>query len=338
MIQEGTKEEFVAIGSDGNILRWARTDGDEQQWALIPDDEIYCRIQTAQPNREFMAVGDNGNVRRWERTKGHEQLFAFVNRDHDWWNIRERTKDEFLAVGSFGNVVRWAKTDGKEQRFRLVPVNAVDPPAPRPGECAPGEIGDIPRITGYGSGLPESTQPRLVAETAIPATFVSDPAYSDKVEQIRRSPYYVLSREQYWDRRGSRGHYYEHDGHRKVTREVTVKFGMSETTSRSIESTLGITVSVSGEFKYGGASSAIKSELAHQLQVKTAQETRLTTEREEKYTAEIPAQRFVYALWSMIDSYRLVDTNGNTIQSWEVVLDGTSISDGYPRRVRTARH
>jgi hypothetical protein len=336
MIQEGTKKEFVAIGWDGNILRWARTGGDEQQWAITPVDATHCRIQTAQPNREFMAVGSDGNVRRWARTEGKEQQFSFVNRDDDgWWNIQERTRNEFLAVGATGNVLRWAKTDGKEQRFKLVPVNSVAPPPLRPGECGPGEIGDIPRITGYDAGLPESTRPRLVAETAIPATFVSDPAHSDKVEQIRRSPYYVLSREQYWDRRGSRGHYYEHDGHRTITKEVTVKLGMSETTSQSIETTLGIKVSASGDFKYGGATAGIESELARELKVKTSQETNITVEREEKYTAEIPAERFVYAVWSMIDSYKLADMKGNPVGAWEVVLDGTAISDGYPHKVTT---
>jgi hypothetical protein len=335
-IQEGTKNEYVAIGSDGNILRWAHTGGAEQRWAIVPADATYCRLQTAEPNREFMTVVD-GNVRRWASTDGKEQQFSFVNFDGDSWNIQERTRNEFVAVGSNGNILRWARTGGPEQRFKLVPVSPVARPAVRQGECEPGEIGDIPRLTGYGTGLPESTRPRLVAETVIPATFVSDPAYSDKVEQFGRNPYYVLSREQYWDRRGSRGHYYEHDGHRKITREVTIRVGMSETTSRSIETTLGIKVAASGEFKYGGATAGIEAELVRELKVSTSQETRVTTEREEKYTAEIPAERFVYALWSMIDSYRLADLKGNAVQVWEVVLDGTAVSDGYPRKAAVAK-
>ncbi|MGH8680349.1 MAG: hypothetical protein ACREVP_02450 [Burkholderiales bacterium] len=334
-IQEGTNNEYVAIGWDGNIVRWGPLDGDEQKWVIIPVDATNCRIQTAQKNCEFMTVEQGGNVRRWASTGGKDQLFSFVNSEDDWWNIQERTRNEYLAVGWTGHIVRWAKTGGKEQKFKLVPVNPVDRPTLRRGECEPGDIGDIPRITGYGGGLPESTRPRLVAETVVPATFVSDPHYSDKVEQVVRNPYYVLSREQYWGRNGSRGHYYEHDGHRKITREVTVRFGVSESTSQTIENTLGFKVSVSGEFKYQSVTAAIQSELTHELKVRTSQETTITTEREEKSTVEIPAERFVYALWSMIDSYTLINEKGDKVQSWEVVLDGTSVADGYPNKLAT---
>jgi len=330
-IQEGTKNEYVSIGSDGNILRWANSDGPEQLWLIVPVNATKCKIQTKQ-NGEFMAVGSNGNILRWADTGGSEQEFSFVNYTGGWWNIQESTRNEFVAVGGNGNILRWARTGGNDQNFRLVPVEPMAKPQLQPGECEPGAIGDVPRITGFGSIPPERTIARLIAETLIPAVYVEqDPAYSDRVQQVAQNPYYILRREQYWDRSGDQGSYYEHDGYREITRLVAVKFGFSQTNAKSVEDTLGVKISASGEFTYDGATTAISSEISRELKVKTSQVTQVTSERTETFEVKFPKERFAYAQWSMVDHYKLLNMQRNLVREWEVVLMGTTVNDGYPR-------
>jgi hypothetical protein len=332
-IQEGTKNEYVTIGSDGNILRWADTGGSEQIWLIVPVNATQCKIQTKQ-NGEFMAVGSNGNILRWADTGGSEQEFSFVNYANGWWNIQIGTGNEFVAVGSNGNILRWAKTGGNDQKFKLIPVHPMAKPQLQPGENEPGAIGDVPRITGFGMIPPERTNARLIAETLIPAVYVQqDPAYSDRVQQVARNPYYILRREQYWDRSGDRGGYYEHDGYREFTKSVTVQFGFSQTSAKSVEDTLGVKVSASGEFTYGGATAALSSEMSRELKVQTSQETQVTSERTETFEVKFPKDRFAYALWSMVDHYLLLNMQRKLVREWEIVLKGTSIADAYPREL-----
>ena len=123
-IQELTKNEYVAVGSDGNILRWGKTDGQEQKWLIVPvSADGYCKIFTLQ-NGECMAVGSNGNIVRWADTQGIEQQFKFVNRRRSdgSYNIQERTQNEYVAVGSNGNILRLGKTGKDRQRFILEPM------------------------------------------------------------------------------------------------------------------------------------------------------------------------------------------------------------------------
>lgn len=336
-IQEGTKKEYVAVGSDGNILRWGDTGGPEQLWLIVPVDGEKCKIQTKQ-NGEFMTVGSDGNIRRWADTDSPEQLFSFVNNSdvnnpNSWWNIQENTRKEFVAVGSNGNILRWKKTNGEEQKFKLVPVDPMDKPQLQPGECEPGQIGDIPRIGGFGDAPPANTDAKLIGETLIPAVCVQDPGYSDRVQQVSQNPYYILRREQYWDRSGDRGDYYEHDGYREETRKVTVKFGFSQTNFKSVEDTLGVKVSVVGNFTYHGATASISTEISKELKVRTSQETKVSYERIDSSELSIPAKRFVYAKWSIVDRYTLLNMKRDLVRQWEIVLDGTSINDGYPREL-----
>jgi hypothetical protein len=130
-IQECTKNEFVAVGANGALLRWGPTGGFEQQWVIVPIDDTWCNIVTRM-NGENVAVGSTGALVRWGASGGREQRFSFVNywpSDYTW-NIMEGTRNEYVAVGSFGQLLRWKRTDGPEQRFKLEPVEPImSPPA-----------------------------------------------------------------------------------------------------------------------------------------------------------------------------------------------------------------
>ncbi len=134
-ILEGTKNEYVTIGSDGRICRWGKkgeSDAKDQQWCVYPVSEGCVMIQTLQ-NEEFMTVMGGGEVRRWGRSANQkEQTFRLTNFDDDgWFNIEENTRGECVGVGDpvFGVcfLVRWQKSGGKDQRFKLEAVEDFTP-------------------------------------------------------------------------------------------------------------------------------------------------------------------------------------------------------------------
>jgi len=66
-IREGTKDEYVAVGFDGDVIRWGPTGGKEQEWLILPLNNQHCRIMSRQ-NGDFMAVGFGGDIIRWGET------------------------------------------------------------------------------------------------------------------------------------------------------------------------------------------------------------------------------------------------------------------------------
>jgi len=329
-IQEGTRNEYVAVGSDGNILRWAPTAGDEQKWLIVPLRENVYHIRT-KSNGEYMAVGHDGNIRRWAATGGKEQQFRFLRKDAERYAIKESTQDECVAVGSNGNVLRWACTGGPEQEFRFVPEEIKPKPEVRPGEAEPGEIGDVPRIQGFGQPPPERSAPKLIGEVLLPAVYVDEPGF-DKFEQVLANPYYILRREQFWDRGPERGAYLEHDGHTERTVKVTTKVGIKETTSQSIEDTLGVKVSVNAKFNYSGQSAEIGTEISKTLKVaQTTSQEKMVEETHEETVNFPKGDRFVRVIWTMVDRYtleRMLDRS--PVDTWEIALNAI-IMDSFPR-------
>lgn len=330
-IQEGTTDEYVAVGSDGNILRWAPTAGDEQKWLIVPVRDSVYHVRT-KSNGEYMAVGHDGNVRRWAVTGQKEQEFRLLPKGSERYEIKEGTKNECVAVGSNGNVLRWACNGGKEQEFRLLPEAIGTKPEVRPGEAEPGEIGDVPRIAGFGQPPPERSAPKLIGEALIPAVYIHEPGI-DPFEQMRwNRPYYVLRREQFWDRGPERGAYLEHDGHTERTVKITTKVGIKNTTSQSIEDTLGVKVSVNAKFNYSGQSAEIGTEISKTLKVtQTTSQERMVEETHEE-TVNFPrGDRFVRAIWTMVDRYTLERAvDGSPVDTWEIALNAI-IMDSFPR-------
>ncbi len=331
-IEEGTKNEHVAVGSNGNILRWKNTNGNEQQWLIIPISAQKCKIMTRQ-NGEFMAVGWDGNILRWANTNGPEQEFSFVNQDSSGrWNIQESTKNEFVAVGWDGNILRWAQSNKNDQRFKLVAAPGEKAkPSVQPGQHQPGEIPGAPEITAWNQAPPERSPLYLVGEMTLPAVLVNDGGFSDKIQQVDTTPYYVLSRHQYWDRSSGRGFYQQYEEAIERTHKYTLKVGLTEKQSSEIERTLTIKITEKGEFNldiggevsgvklgFKGASS-IQQEFTNQLRVKTTTETTSVTEETKEVTVKIPPGKHARVLYTLVDRYTLKRYDGAQIGEWEVV-------------------
>jgi Insecticidal Crystal Toxin, P42 len=342
-IREFTKNEFVAVGSDGNILRWSASNGDDQLWLVIPVGDRSYRIMTKQ-NGEYMAVGSDGNIRRWKSVEGPTQVFRLVNGDTDTFNIQEGTENEFVAVGSNGNILRWAKSGGVDQKFRFEPWKAKGKPVLPKVDAEPGQIGDVPRLKGFDfTELPETTKPKTVAFSVIPATSVYDPAYSDKIAQMEANPYYVARRSQYWSRNGAHGYAYEHQPGGSDYFEKKLVYEASSTTSQTIEETTGTKFSVEGGFSLSGVrkgisgtmSGGVSYEVSHELKTTLVSAGTVTRRKEDTVSRTYDKnQHFTICGWSLIDRYELLRADLETVVSGEDVGSWNSLkTDQFPSDV-----
>jgi hypothetical protein len=343
-IEEQTRQERVAVGSNGRILRWQPNGNDDQKWLLVPVSADKCLIVTV-ATREYMSVGSNGDVLRWNLESDlTPQVFSFVNHDNsdDTWNIQESTKDEYVAVGGNGGVLRWSWTGRRDQRFRLIPVTEQPRPSAAPGRYQPGAIPDVPRLTGFDyRSLPMRSPSYLIGEAVIPATVVNDPAFGDAVTKVMQNPYYILRREQLWDRSegaNSRGYLEDHPAGAAVTLRKTITHGITQTDQDSVERTIAAKMTVGGNLAFkvpipnigeisGGIS--VASEITNTLKVTATTATQVVDQQVEDRTIMLPDLRMIRVGWSIVDRYEVRRADGGLVSSWEVALPGIFVEDSF---------
>ena len=341
-IRENEKNEFVAVGTDGNILRWGETKGDEQEWLFLPMGERKYRIMT-KSNGQYMGVGSNGNVLRWDKADDGSQIFGLVNEDAQGSTMNIQTSDgEFVAVGSNGNVLRWGKTNGKEHLFTLEPRDPASKPKLPEIEASPDQIGDIPRLKSLEiTDLPLRSKAKVVGAALVPATLVEDNSYSDKIAQMKANPYYIARRSQYWSREDQHGYAYEHAAGEGITFKTKVVYEVSTRSSRTSEETWGWKFSINTEMSVSAekngvgvtASSGMAFEIAHQMKVSITEEKN-TLQRNEHtvkrhYDADQP--QFVVVGWSLVNVYTLLKADGKTVVSEVEAGSNNSLrKDSFP--------
>lgn len=73
-IVEPTKSERLAVGSDGNILRWAVSGKEDQNFYFIPAGNDYWYIMN-KGSGHYLSVERHGNLRQYAYSGGQSQRF-----------------------------------------------------------------------------------------------------------------------------------------------------------------------------------------------------------------------------------------------------------------------
>lgn len=230
------------------------------------------------------------------------------------------------GVGDDRAMWQYPLEEGKDAfLWRIDTTDALSVPALQPGEDDGVKALDVPRLTSMTDTPPDKSDSWVVAETLIPFMYVNDGAASF---QLHLSPYYILSRERYWKQTGL----IEHDGKegKTITHEITT--GISETSSRSIENELRITIAADSTFSYGPASVALKTEIQNTLKV--AESTSQSKTREEKTTIQItaPNSRCRIVTWQLAERFTLwrADRQSYVGEQSENLLENEIVNDIWP--------
>ena len=209
-LKEFTRDERVAVGSDGNVLRWGKSGKGDQKFVFIPASNGGWNIVSGAPDKinEYVTVDGVGNIRLYGFNGQKNQLFRIQFVSGNQIRLKESTKSQRVAVGSNGNILRYASTEGNDQKFELIPhLIQGKKPTIRPREYAPFQIPLPPQPDIKAKVLPPVRFPQekgkafLVAEEVVSAALINDPNYGPKnrYSQMINNPWYKITREQYWD-------------------------------------------------------------------------------------------------------------------------------------------
>ena len=328
---------------DPNVWQYPLTDTGLNshgfEWILFPTSDgsylIVNRVSGSALLAGNYGVGDDRHVWQYPlNTLGSHSPDAFkwgLVKAGDAYRIINRASGYALLPGNYGagdERLMWqyplSETGSNPEAFlwTLEPTDLLVVPALRPGEDDGVKPPDIPRLTSMTDTPPTVSESWVVAEVLVPFMYVNDGAVS---YQLLTTPYYILSREQYWER----SKITEYDGQTSNTFTQDVTTGISETSSRSLENELKITIAADASFSYGGASVAMKTELQNTLKISESTSQSQTRQEKKTVTITLPKVRCRVLTWQLVESFTLLrgDRGSKVGQESKAYLDGNVISD-----------
>jgi hypothetical protein len=356
-------------GVGREVLRWHETGQNDQLWLVLPRGEnakgeteirLMSAVDNAIPAPQFLTVFPLGNPvpftvcpipshplpSPWdEMTPGEMtpeafqksfQTFRLMNGNGNTYNIQEPTKNEYAGIsGMGGRLIRWVRTGEPDQLFTFEPWEPPEQPPLQKPEAEPGQIGDVPRVTDKDEEPPERSTPKLIGEIAVPSVLVHDGHFSDQLIQFQQSPYYILRREQYWDRTGDKGYYHKHSEGEQWTEEIRVVYRVTTDITETEEQTFGIEFSITGGVSFMGITSSFSSKVLDTLKTTKIAHESIVKEDEKTVTVEYKSEvkSCVFVCWSLVDKYILTRVVGDVrepMQTWTVTEHNNKKVDCFP--------
>jgi len=329
---------LTEVGPNSHGFEWILFPTSDGSYLIVNRVSGFCLLAGS------YGEGDDRHVWQYPASElGNHNPDGFkwgIEQDGDAYRIINRASGYALLPGSYGagnDRVMWQyplSESGPNPEAFLWTFTATDPlvvPALQPGEDEGVKAADIPRLTSMDDTPATKSDSWVVAEVRIPFMYVNDGAVSF---QLHSSPYYILSRQQYWKRAGVN----EYDGALKKTEVQLVKTGITETSSRSIENELKITIAADASFSYGAASIALKTEIQNTLKVSESTSRSQTHEEQKTVTVTVPDYRCRVVTWLLAESFSLWRSDRRSMvgQASEAILDGNAISDIYSEKGQEA--
>lgn len=268
----------------------------------------------------------------WEPHGADNQLFTLVRTGDGDNPVRIQSRHGGMAIevwyrstGADGWLVGENPAVTDRQLFDL---EVVDEVPLHPLQRGTGEVlglgtDVVPRLRRLNEALPSQVPDPavLIGETYVPFFAVTDP-HLRRAEQARRSPYYVLRREQAWkktqyDKRLGPGQGFDETMTVGITRELEM----------SLEQTLHLELSATAGATYKAVTASLGPTVSANLRLYVRTHEVYTATRTTRFHLE-PSNRTTRVVWwHLVDRYTLLRTDGTIAQAWEILVPGMEVRD-----------
>lgn len=321
---------------DAGIVLWNGSLGDNEQFVFFPlDGGAYAIVN----KNSGKPVGLGGGI---NFTDGVRNMSVADNdglgqnnwtgASTDQWYLRDKGNNNYEIVNQGnGRVASWAGAGGTvagyidyldldesnpSDKNRLFQISAARSTFSLPRLPAIGTRPNAPEYNPTGridQQLPQTSESAVVAATLIPCIMVKDNSVSDYTK-IHNSPYYVLEKEEYWE---------------KVSSEIvpvggtskyTVKRGVSTVDQQKMTDTLAMNFGADLGLKFGNQSLALKYGISKTLQTEVSKTSTDATEegREKSYVSKGLTDTGL-TVYQLVTRYTLKRTDGSAVSSsWSV--------------------
>ncbi|EJV55146.1 MULTISPECIES: RICIN domain-containing protein [Bacillus cereus group] len=182
-------------------------------------------------------------------------------------------------------------------------------------------VGTRPNAPDYNKSgpidqqLPQTSESVVVGASLIPSIMVKDNSASDKTK-IHNSPYYVLVKEEYWEKE------YSDIIPAGGSRKYTLKTGVSNVDQQKMTETLAMSFGTDLGLKFGDSSLSIKSSVSKTLQTEiSTTNTDSKEETIEKVALSLPGKNTGFTEYQLKTKYTLKRTDGSAVSAPWIVKD-----------------
>ncbi|MED1558649.1 RICIN domain-containing protein [Bacillus paramycoides] len=334
--------------ADAGITLYDANFGDNEQFVFFPLDNGSYAIVNKNSGKP-VGINDGGASYWSDGVRNFPVLNKEALRQTNWtgasseqWYLRDKGNGNHEIVNQgFGKVASWAwngisgahsseyvdlDNSNPSDKDRLFRISGARSTFSVPTLPATGTRPNAPEYNPTGSidqQLAQTSNSVVVAATLIPCIMVKDNGASDYTK-IHNSPYYVLEKEEYWEKvrseiipAGS-------------TSKYTVKTGVSTVDQQKMTDTLSMNFGADLGFKFGDQTASLKYGITKTLQTEVSKtSTDSKEETEEKTVASISGKNTGFTAYQLVTKYTLKRTDGSTVS------DPWSVRDKNQTLVRT---
>ncbi len=292
------------IANDDGVRRMTLFDNEglrQESWTGATDQQWYLRDQGGS-NYEIVNQG-YGKVASyaWEGTLAQNWEYT----DLDESNPSDSDRVFYISAGPVNQ-----GTQPLYGTFSLPKLPAV------------GNRPDAPNYTGgIEQQLPQTSNSVVVGASLIPCFMVND-GQADNYTKIHNSPYYVLQKEEYWDKTFSK---VIQPG---LSESYSYKTGVSSVDQQKMTDTLSMKIGADLGLKFGQQTASIKSEISRTIQTEVSTTNTEATEETRAYTAVGEAGRATgYTQYQLATKYTLKRADGSIVSDpWVVKNDKITVT------------
>ncbi|HHP1053196.1 RICIN domain-containing protein [Bacillus cereus group sp. BfR-BA-01354] len=305
------------------VLLYGVHNGDNQQFIFFPLDNGKYAIVNKNSGKPI-TVGRYawiGGKYYWEMllqkswTGSAIEQWQLKDLGSDFYEIRNHGYQTVASYGGIDNtdIVDLDEPDTSDNNrvFKITPTNNT---LQLPNLPAIGTRPDAPNYTGaIDQQLPQSSNSVIVSTSLVPSIMVTDNNASDYTK-IHNSPYYILLKEEYWDKTFSAvipaG----------LTKSYSFKTGITSVDQQKMTDTLSIKIGADLGLKFGDKSAAIKSEISRTIQTEISTTNTEASEETVSTTAtSVPGKDTGFTEYQLATKYTLKRTDGSIVSDPWVV-------------------
>ncbi|MCR8842571.1 RICIN domain-containing protein [Paenibacillus sp. SC116] len=314
--------------NSGVNLHYAHN-GDNQKYVFFPlDGGLFAIVNKSS--------GKATSFANWDTEQLVQQTWTGATRQQ--WYLRSQGNNDFEIVNQENGKVASFGSRGSEEFVDLDHANPSDPnrlfrlSAANSSITLPTlpAIGTRPIAPVYTTGnvdeqLPDTSSSAVVGATLLPFIVVQDNQASDYTK-INTSPYYVLVKEEYWEKTFSA----------VVPAGLTYNYsftsGVSSEDQRTLTDTLSITVGADFGFAFKAITASIRTEITKSLQTTVSSTTSKATEETVSSSVTNPSGVTTgYTGYQLVTKYTLKRADGTLVQEpWIVKNNKITIARKNP--------
>ncbi|MED1093535.1 RICIN domain-containing protein [Bacillus paramycoides] len=316
------------------IRLWKEGLADNEQFAFFPLDGGLYAIVNKNSGKPVVADGGRGYVYNGQGSLPNDQALrqmSWNGADNQKWYLRDKGNNKYEIVNQGNQKVAsyaWEGTaiqnieyvdldnSNPSDNDRLFNISAARSTFTVPTLPATGARPNAPAYDPNGpidQQLSQTSNSVIVGSALIPCIMVKDSS-ADDYTKIHNSPYYVLQKEEYWEK--TRSATISPGG----TDKYFVKNGVSTVDQQRMTDTLAMNFGADLGLKTDNLSASIKYSISKTLQTEvTKTTTNASEESEEKTIPSAYGKETGYTVYQLVTKYTLKRTDGTTVSDpWSV--------------------